>query len=231
MDYWANADAVDITIHGRGGHGAKPQTTSDPIVTAAALVDALQTLVSRRLDPQEAAVVTVGTLHAGTKRNVIPDEAKLELTVRSFSDETRSLLLNGIAQLARDVCATYRCPKPPTIWVKDNYTPAVYNDPELAALARQVFTQVLGDGAVEQPKAPLTAEDFARYARTLKIPGLLFRLGAVDPRVYAASQKKGAAPLPSLHSSRFAPAPEATLRTGVRATADLALALLGKGEP
>lgn len=225
---FANVDSVDITIHGRGGHGARPHQASDPIVAAAHLVTALQTLVSRRVDPQESAVVTVGSFHAGTKHNVIPDSAHLQLTVRSYSDETRALLIDGIAQLARDVCKSFQCTKPPTVQVKDNYTPAVYNDPELAEHAARVFRSVLGEGNVQLMKPTMGGEDFARYPRQLKVPGLLFRLGAVSTAALKRSQRKGGPPLPSLHSSKFAPDPEPTLRTGVRAMGNLALSLLRK---
>ncbi len=225
---FANVDSVDIAIHGRGGHGARPHQANDPIVTAAHLVTALQTLVSRRVDPQEAGVVTVGSFHGGTKHNVIPDSAHLQLTVRSYSDATRSELIDGIRQLARDVCRAFECAKPPTIRVKDNYTPAVYNDPGLTERAVGVFRAVLGADAVEAMKPTMGGEDFARYARQLKVPGLLFRLGAVAPAALERSRRKGGPPLPSLHSSRFAPDAARTLETGVRATANLALELLRK---
>ena len=118
----------------------------------------LQTLVSRRNDPLEPAVVTVGSFHGGTKPNIIPDEVKLQLTVRSFSDATRARLLDGIAQLARDNCASFRCPKPPDVRVKQNYTPAVYDDPELTAAALRVFAADLGAAAVASIPAAVATE-------------------------------------------------------------------------
>jgi len=134
----AAADLFEITVHGKGGHGALPQETVDPIVTAAHLVTVLQTLVSRRVDPLDPAVVTVGSIHGGTKHNVIPDQVALQLTVRSFTEEVRRTLLDGIKQMTADVCATFRCPRPPLVVVKDEYTPAAYNDPALTADATSV---------------------------------------------------------------------------------------------
>lgn len=213
----ANSDAVDVTLYGRGGHGSRPQDTVDPIVLSAQYVTALQTLVSRRNDPQQPAVVTVGSIHGGTKRNVIPDSVQLLMTVRSYSDETRTRLLDGIGQLARDMSTAFGSPKPPDVKIKDAYTPAVYNDPNLAAEATRVFQTLLGARGVEPGRVPMTAEDFGRYGKQLKIPSLLIRLGAT-PKPSAAT--------PGLHTSRFVPdAPEA-LRTGVRALAALVTTLL-----
>ena len=223
----ANVDSVDITIHGRGGHGAWPHDTVDPIVTAAHLITALQTIVSRRVNPAEPAVVTVGSIHGGAKHNVIPDEVKLQLTVRSYSDEVRELLLASIRQLARDTCHTFGCPKPPDVEIKDEYTPAMYNDPELTAHAARVFEGFLGPDDVLGLVPAMGGEDFGRYPRSQGFPAFMFRLGAVKASTWKKSQKKGGEPLPSLHSSRFAPDPEPTLETGVRATSRLALSLLG----
>jgi amidohydrolase len=227
----ANVDSVDVTLFGRGGHGARPSETVDPIVAAAYFVTALQTLVSRRNDPQQPAVVTVGSIHGGTKHNVIPDEVRMQLTVRSFSDPVRKLLLDGVAQLARDICSAFGCPKPPEVRVKENYTPAVYNDPQLEAAARKVFVAIFGEAAVEHPLATMGGEDFGRFARALGIPGLLFRLGAVSEQARLAAAQPGAAPLPTLHSSRFAPDAALALRSGVRATTGLLLALLARSQP
>jgi hippurate hydrolase len=227
----ANADAVDITLFGRGGHGAKPHGTVDPIVAAAHFITALQTLVSRRNDPQQPAVVTVGSIHGGTKHNVIPDSVQLQLTVRSYDDRVREQLLSGIADLARDTCAAFRCPKPPEVRTKQNYTPAVYNDPALTAAAQTAFSALLGAQALATVAPTMGAEDFGRYGKTLGIPSLLFRLGATAPARFAASQQPGAAPLPTLHSSAFAPDATIALPTGVRATVGLALGLLARAAP
>jgi len=222
----ANVDSVDIEIHGRGGHGARPHQTVDPIVTAAHLVTALQTITSRRVNPADPAVVTVGSFHAGAKHNVIPDSAHLQLTVRSYSDEVRDLLLASIRQLAEDTCRAFQCPQPPDVRVKDEYTPAMYNDPALAEKAAGLFRELLGEDAVIEMVPAMGGEDFGRYHRAQGMPAFMFRLGSIAPaRIEAA--RKGGEPLPSLHSSRYAPDPEPTLRTGIGTLSRLALSLLG----
>jgi hippurate hydrolase len=226
---FANVDSVDVTIFGRGGHGARPNEAVDPIVTAAHLVTVLQTLVSRRVDPLDPAVVTVGAIHGGTKHNVIPDQVRLQLTVRSFAAETRRTLLEGIRQTAADVSATFRCPRPPLVVVKDENTPAAYNDPALAADAAALFRSAFGAAAVVERRPEMIGEDFGRYAPAADVPGFMFRLGSVAPDALAATRRPGAAPLPSLHSSRYAPLPAPTLATGVRAMTHLVLGLLASG--
>jgi hippurate hydrolase len=228
--HMANVDSVDVTIYGRGGHGARPHETVDPIVTAAHVVTALQALVSRRVDPVEPAVVTVGAIHGGTKHNVIPDQVTLQLTVRSFRDDVRRTLLDGIAEITTDVCAAFGCPRPPLVTVKDEGTPAAYNDPALAASARAVFTAALGPAAVVDRRPEMGGEDFGRYATAAHVPGFMFRLGSVDRAALAASRKPGAPALPSLHSSRYAPVPAPTLATGIRATVHLVLSLLARAD-
>jgi hippurate hydrolase len=223
----ANVDSVAITLHGRGGHGARPHQTIDPIVTAAHLVTALQTLVSRRVDPTEPAVVTVGSIHGGTKNNVIPDDVRLELTVRSYTDEVRHQLLEGIQDLARDVCQAFDCPRPPDVSIRADGTPAMYNDPALVAAGVEVFRAFLGEEQVVPIAATMTGEDFGRYSRHAEFPAFLFRIGSVEPKRWRQS-REGGEPLPSLHSSRYAPDVEPTLRVGLGATARLALTLLGE---
>ncbi|MFT5444828.1 MAG: amidohydrolase [Myxococcota bacterium] len=221
----ANVDSVDITIYGRGGHGARPHTTVDPIVVSAHLVTQLQTLVSRRVDPLDPAVVTVGSIHGGHKHNVIPDQVHLQLTVRSYSDEVRNILIDGIRQMARDTCVAFQCPKAPLVATRDNYTPAVYADPGLVATAVEVFRDVLGDEHVVERKPSMGGEDFGRYARALEVPGIMFRLGTISRESVTASEQPGASPLPSLHSSLYAPLPEPTLRTGIKTMSQLVLEL------
>ena len=223
----ANADSVDVTLFGRGGHGSRPQATVDPVVLSAQYITALQTIVSRRNDPQQPAVITVGSIHGGTKRSVIPDSVQLAMTVRSYSNETRTLLLQGIGQLARDLSTAFGSPKPPVITIKEAYTPAVWNDPQLAADATRVFKGVLGDASVEPGSVPMTAEDFGRYGAHLKIPSLLIRLGATPEAAYKAALA-GGPPVPGLHASRFVPDAPLTLRTGVRAMVALVVSLLPK---
>lgn len=223
----ANVDSVNITIHGRGGHGAYPHKAVDPIVTGAQLVLALQTIVSRRVDPREAAVVTVGSFHAGTKHNVIPDAADLQLTVRSYGEDTRRLLLDSIRQIATDVCKAAGCPQPPTVTVlDDDYTPATFNDPALAKHAGEVFRDVLGRDNVVDLQPVMGGEDFGRFAPAAGSRGFIFWLGIVEPSRWAAAQQTGAAPLPPLHSSKLTVDPAPTIRTGVKSMTSLALSLL-----
>ena len=177
------------------------------------------------MNPQDPAVVTVGSFRAGHKHNVIPDEAHLQLTVRSYTDEVRELLLDGIRQLAADACRVGRCPSPPEVSVREEHTPAVYNDPALTARARRVFERSFGAERVREAKPTMGGEDFGRYGRALGVPSLLFRVGAQDPKRLAAS-RAGGEPAPGLHSSRFAPPVEPTLRTALRAATELAMELL-----
>jgi amidohydrolase len=223
----ANVDSIDITIHGKGGHGARPHDTVDPIVTAAHVITALQTIVSRRLNPVEPAVITVGSIKGGTKHNIIPDEVKLQLTVRSYSDEVRKLLLDGIRQVTTDTCKTFGCPKPPEIRIdEDEFTPASYNDPALTSAAMDLFSQLIGKDKIHEFPAEMGGEDFGRFAKHLGVPGLQYRLGTQAPEKYEASLKPGADPLPSLHSPLFHPVAEPTVRLAVESMANLALSLL-----
>ena len=228
---FANVDSVDVTFYGRGGHGARPHLSIDPIVAAASFVGSVQTLVSRRIDPLESAVVTVGSIHAGTKHNVIPDEAALQLTVRSYTDAVRDQLLDGIAQIASDTCRTFQCPRPPAIGVREEYTPSLYNDPVFTARAVALFRSAFGPERVVEMPPTMGGEDFGRYARALNVPGLMFRVGTQDPDQWTESRVPGAVPLPQVHSSRFAPVAEPTLRTAVRAMGILALEMLGEAHP
>lgn len=225
----ANTDSVDVDLYGRGGHGSRPQDAIDPIVMAAQYIMTLQTLVSRRNDPQQPAVITVGSIHGGSKHSIIPDSVHLQLTVRSYSDATRSALLDGIRQIANDVSTTFRAPKPPTITMKESYTPAVWNDPKLAGQAREWLGSALGKNNVADFQPQMSGEDFGRYGRELKIPSLLLRLGATPAEQLKASEQPGAAPVPGLHSSKFAPDAQLTLRTGVRVLSTMVLALLPRG--
>ncbi|MHC4984505.1 MAG: M20 metallopeptidase family protein, partial [Planctomycetota bacterium] len=223
----ANVDSVDITIHGRGGHGSRPHQAIDPVVAAAHLVVALQTVVSRRVDPLEPAVITVGSIHAGSKHNIISDRAKMQITVRSYTDDTRKVLLDGIRGVAVNTCRALGCAKEPDILIKEQeYTPATYNDPELADAAAEVFKQLLGPEKVILSKPVMGGEDFGRFPKHLGVPGLIFWLGSVNQGTFDTSCRPGGPPLPSLHSSKYYPDPEPTIRTGVKSMTSLALALL-----
>lgn len=223
----ANVDSVDITIYGKGGHGARPHDTVDPIVTAAHVITALQTIVSRRVNPVEPAVVTVGSIKGGTKHNIIPDEVKLQLTVRSYSDEVRKQLLDSIRQITIDTCKTFGCPKTPDVSIDETqFTPASYNDPALTRAAMELFTDHLGKENIVEFPAEMGGEDFGRFAKHLGVPGLQYRIGTQPRDKYEASLKPGADPLPSLHSPLFHPDPEPTVRLAVESMANLAMSLL-----
>jgi hippurate hydrolase len=218
----ANSDSVDITVHGRGGHGGYPHVTIDPVVQAAELVLSLQTLVSREVRPTEAAVITVGSIHGGTKHNVIGDSCQLQLTVRSYSPDVRTQLLQGIERKARAVAAGARAPEP-TVTIGAG-TPALENDAPLTARVEEAFRRVLGGGSVTPAEQSMGAEDFSRYG-IAGVPILMFRLGTVtEPRLRAYTER-GATP-PSLHSAEFYPDAEPTLETGVVAVTTAALELL-----
>lgn len=222
----ANVDSVDITIFGRGGHGSRPNEAIDPIAAAAQVIVSLQTIVSRRVDPREPAVITVGSIHAGSKHNIIPDEAKLKLTIRSYTEETRRILLDGIREITLGTCRAMGCTKDPLVTLReDEFTPAAYNDPALTQAAVEVLRQTLGSDRVVERKPVMGGEDFGRFSRHLKAPGFIFWLGAVNTKVFEDAQQSGD-PLPSLHSSKFAPDPEPTIATGVKAMASIVLALL-----
>ena len=223
----ANVDSVDIRIHGVGGHGAYPHTTKDPVVLAAAIINSLQTLVSREISPLESAVVTVGSIHGGTKHNIIPDFVDLQLTVRSYSDETRQALLSGIKRIAVTQARVSGLPqdKLPQIKIRDEYTPALYNNPELTQRLVKVLRKQLGEERIVQVSPVMGGEDFSQYGRVEpKIPSFFFWLGAIDPKIVNAAKKNGDS-LPSLHSAYFAPLPRPTLLTGVEAMTSAALDL------
>lgn len=227
---FANVDSVDIHVKGVGGHGAYPHTAKDPIVLAARIVTALQTVVAREIDPQKPAVVTVGAFNAGAKHNVIPDGAHLQLTVRSYADDVREKLLAAIERIAVNEGRVAGLPEDllPVVEVKDEFTPSAYNHPELAERARTAMEAELGAQNVVDQVAVMGGEDFGQYGRTAaRIPSLLYRLGAV-PESQIAAAEAGDISLPSLHSPFFAPQPEPTITTGVRAMTAAALELLEK---
>jgi hippurate hydrolase len=225
----ANVDMVDVIVHGEGGHGAYPHTTKDPIVIAARIVEALQTLVSRETDPQDAAVVTVGAFNAGTKHNIIPDSAHLQLTVRSYSDETREALLNGIKRIARGeaIAAGIDEEHLPEVSWDEHYTPALYNTKAQTQGLKGSFTARFGSDQVVETAPVMGGEDFARYHRVNRdTESTLFWLGAVPHDAYEAAGGDGTG-LPSLHSSKFAPDPAPTVTRGTAAMIDAALTLFG----
>ncbi|MEY4939621.1 MAG: hypothetical protein RIQ93_1356 [Verrucomicrobiota bacterium] len=227
----ANVDMVDVIVRGIGGHGAYPHTTKDPIVLAARIVVALQTIVSRETRPVDPAVVTVGSIHGGTKHNIIPDEVKLQLTLRSYSDAVRQHTIEALKRICRGEAIAAGIPEdrmPIISLAEKEYTPATYNDPALTRRVRGALAHWVGADNVKSIDPEMGGEDFSRYGRTEeKIPICMFRLGAVDPVRFEESIRTGAA-LPSLHSNKFAPAPEPTIKTGIAAMTGAALELLNK---
>ena len=220
----SNADSIDITVYGKGGHGSAPHTTIDPIVIGSRIVLTLQTLVSRETTPGDFAVVTVGTFHAGTKNNIIPDEAKLQLTVRSYSAEVRKRLLAGIERIANAEAEAAGADKMPLIERVEG-ADAVYNDPELAKrVMTAVGTRLGGNNVIQTP--PITAsEDFSEYGRE-GVPTFMMWVGAIEPGKFKAAMQSGER-LPSPHSSLFAPDRERTLKTAILAETAMVLSLLG----
>ncbi len=215
----ANVDTVDLTIYGKGGHGSRPDQTVDPIVIASEVVLSLQTIVSRKLKPGTPAVVTVGSIHAGTKHNIIPAEARLQLTVRSYEDAVRNRLLADIRRIAESVAAAHGAPKPPEMKIDPEYCPAGYHDPALAERMSVLFRRMLGADHVKAMGPVMGGEDFGRFGKRFGAPSLQYWVGAVDP-----AWKGGE--VPPLHSSRWAPAAEPALRTAVITLTAAALELL-----
>ena len=215
----ANVDSVDITVKGLGGHGAYPHTTKDPIVIAANIVTQLQTIVSRQIAPTDPAVVTVGSIHGGTKHNVIPNEVKLQLTLRSYTDEVRNQTLSSIERIVRGSAISAGLTEEyfPVIEIKDEYTPAVFNNPSLVEKVQRSFVNTLGDEKVIEVSPVMGGEDFGMFGRVEPIiPTALFWLGAVNNEVYEKA-KRDDLTLPSLHSDLFLPDADPAINTGVEA--------------
>jgi len=220
----ANVDSVDVTLFGRGGHGAYPHTTIDPIVAAAKFILDVQTLVSREVKPIEAAVVTVGAIHAGTKHNIISDSCHMQLTVRSYSEEVRQLLLEGIKRKAKAAAMSVGAEEP-EIKISEG-TPSLANDVELTKKITQVFESSLGKQNVLEAEPVMGGEDFSQYGRA-GVPSLMFFLGVVEQKRLDRYADMGIAP-PSLHSSTFYTDIERSIETGVIAMSSAALELLAK---
>jgi hippurate hydrolase len=212
--YNTNADSLRITIYGKGGHGSSPHTTVDPIVIAARTILSLQTIVSREVKPGEMAVVTVGYIRAGTKNNIIPDQAELGLTVRSYKAEVRKQVLASIARITKAEALAAGAPQEPRI---ENYegTNSVYNDPALAQRLRAPLESALGKENVITTEPITPSEDYSQYIEQ-GVPSLYFSLGGADPQKYAETKASGTT-LPSNHSPFFTPDVDPALRTGIKA--------------
>jgi amidohydrolase len=212
--YNTNADSIRITIYGKGGHGSAPQTAIDPIVIAARTILALQTIVSREVKPREMAVVTVGYIQAGTKNNIIPDQAELGLTVRTDKPEVRKQVLAAIDRIAKAESEAGGAPRLPFI-ERYEFTDVVYNDPALAERLRPVLESALGKQKVVTEKPITGSEDFSYFVEQ-GIPGFYFELGGANPEKFAEAKKAGTQ-LPSNHSPLFAPDVDPALHTGIAA--------------
>jgi amidohydrolase len=224
-----SSTSVDVVIRGIGGHGAYPQAGRDPITLAALYITQIQTIVSREEDPQDPTVVTVGHIEGGTKRNIIPNEVKLELTTRSFTDKSRDTVIQGLKDMAAGITASAGLPpdKAATVTVlEDESTPVLYNDPAQTAMVKATLVKTLGASNVIDIPRGMASEDVGVFALPKHdIPLTYFILGAMDPVKLAAAQAEGKE-LPGPHTSRFEPLPEPTLRTGVTAMTSVAMSLL-----
>jgi amidohydrolase len=219
---FAGTTSLDVTLRGRGGHGAAPQATVDPVVLAALAVLDFQTIVSREIDPVQPSVLTVGSIHGGTKHNIIPDEVKLQLTLRAYREDVLAQLIDGIDRRVKGLAQAHRAPDPEVKVVVTN--PPTVNTPELVRRVVPALERALGSGSVKPAEPVMGAEDFALY-REGGVPTFMFRLGTIPPdRLAEAKAKKE--PMPSLHSSRFRPDPEPSLRGGVRAMTAAVVELL-----
>ncbi|HWF01731.1 MAG TPA: amidohydrolase [Caulobacteraceae bacterium] len=221
--YSSNADGFTLTFHGRGGHGSKPAATIDPVMMAARFVVDVQSVISREKDPAAFGVVTVGALQAGSAGNIIPDQAIVRGTIRSFTPDVRAHLKAGVERTADAVAVMAGAPKP-TLEFDDGAT-AVVNDTGLAARTGPVFKAAFGDSAVEMPAPQSASEDYSEFIEA-GVPSLYFSLGGYDPALIARA-RAGGPPVPVNHSPEFAPTPEPSIRTGVEAMSLAVLSVLG----
>ncbi|MEI5640706.1 MULTISPECIES: M20 metallopeptidase family protein [unclassified Pseudoalteromonas] len=227
----ANVDSVDIIVKGKGGHGAYPHTTIDPVVLASRIVLALQTITAREISPLEPSVITVGSIHGGSKHNIISNEVKLQLTLRSYNPDVRNQQIAAIQRLTAGIAKSAGLDDslmPEVIVHESESIPSTYNDPELANFVTTAITQEVGSENVMASEPVMAGEDFGLYGRTAEdVPITIFWLGGVNPATYEAAKQSGE-PLPSLHSSKFAPDYPVAIATGVRAMTQSAVALFNK---
>jgi amidohydrolase len=220
----ASSDVVNITVYGQGGHGAVPHETRDPIVMAARIVLALQTLVSRENNPIDPAVITVGSIHGGTVPNIIPDQVTLSLSVRTFKPEVRQRILASIAREAKGEAIAAGAPKEPLVEVKPG-TDSVYNDPALIERMVKTLQGAVGPEFVKEMPAKMTSEDFSQYGLQPGVKAILLHVGAVDPARLAAAKKEGK-PLPGTHSPQWAPDFKPTVTNTIKAETAILLDLM-----
>jgi hippurate hydrolase len=225
----SSATSIDVVMRGVSSHGSRPDTGKDPIVMAAEFILQIQTIASRQEDPRDSAVITVGDIHAGTRRNIIPEEARMELTLRAFSEKARETAIDGIRRAAKGVALANGVPddRAPIITVLDNESvPVTYNDPALASRLKSSLVRTLGAPQVSDDPPGMPSEDFGFFGlEGHRIPTVMFWLGAMDPTKFAAAKAEGKE-LAGPHNSHFEPLPEPTLQTGVQAMTTTAIALL-----
>ena len=224
----ANVDTVEVLVKGKGGHGAAPNYCVDPIVIAAKLILDLQTIVSREVNPVDPAVVTVGSIHGGTKANIIPNEVKLQITVRSTKDSTRKLILESIERKAKAAALSGNAPEPVVTILADEFTPKLENNVDLTRKTVGLFRQLLGDDKLHPRPTIMGGEDFSRYSLNGQIPVFMYFLGSVSADRVATSKKEGGSPLPGAHTDGYFPQPDLTVKTGVKTMSMAVLNLMAK---
>jgi amidohydrolase len=227
----ANVDSVDVIVKGMGGHGAYPHKTKDPIVLSAEMINAWQTIASRENNPLDPMVVTVGSIHGGTKHNIIPDDVKMQITVRTYKPEVRQHVLAAIAEIAKGIAMAGGLPAdhmPEVNVLKEEGVMAMYNNPDLTKRIAGALKTAIGNDNVIPKDPTMGGEDFSEFSLPdHSIPAFMFQVGAVDPAKMADSKKNGT-PLPSLHSSKFLPVPEPTIRTAIVGMTSAVLELMKK---
>lgn len=225
----SSADSVRITVYGRGGHGSMPQKTVDPVVPAALIVVRLQTVVAREIAPTDPAVLTVGSIRAGSKSNIIPDEAVLELNLRTYTEATRTHMLEAIERIARGESMASGSPKEPQIEVYDSF-PLTENDETVTTRVADAFAEHFGERALEMD-LQTASEDFSDVPRALGVPYTYWSIGGTDPDAWAEAERKGTvfSDIPANHSPAFLPVIQPTLETGTAALVVAAGAWLGLG--
>ncbi len=228
----AGVDMMNVKVIGEGGHGAAPHTTIDPIVLSAQMIQAYQTIVSRTLTPTDPAVVTVGSIHGGTVHNIIPDEVMMQLTIRTYSLDVREKIIRRIKEISENFsrAAGLKEDKMPEYWIREPFTKPLINDDELTNRMVKVFQQNFDADKIVEVEAQMVGEDFSAYGnQDRKIPISMFFLGANDPKFLKEAKEKGL-DIPGLHSPFFAPVPEPTIKTGIKAMTSFAMDILSSQE-
>ena len=225
----AGGDSLKVKIFGRGSHGSQPHTSIDPVIMAAATTIRLQTIVSREIDPNDSAVLTVGSLQAGTKENIIPDDATLKLNIRTFNEDVRDQIISSVKRICCAECQASNAPKEPEISTI-NYYPITDNDSLATTRVAEAFDTVFGERSFETPRRS-ASEDFSVFGREWKVPYVFWFVGGTDKHIFLEAKKnKTINKIPSNHSPKFAPVLHPTLKTGFETMIAAAAAWLNAGE-